>query len=121
MDIQDILTPGGITAIPLAPAQVKGAINLRGRIVTVIDVRVCLGMPPYGDGTNTGIGVTVEYDHELYTLLVDRIGDVMGFPDEIFEPNVSTLNPKWQKFSHGIHRLENHFLVGLDAPSLLEQ
>lgn len=108
LKVQDILQPEHIASIPLAPAEVKGSINLRGRIVTVIDVRVRLGLkakvkPAEKTGSGKGMGVTVEHGHDLYTLLVDRIGDVMGLANDLYERNPATLDPKWREFSMGVY------------------
>ena len=83
--VQDILTPDRIAPLPLAPKEVRGSINLRGRIVTVIDVRVRLGLPPRKDESGGSMAVTVEQDHDLYTLLVDKIGDVTGLSKKLYE------------------------------------
>jgi purine-binding chemotaxis protein CheW len=124
LNVQDILTPEHIASIPLAPAEVRGSINLRGRIVTVIDVRVRLGMKPKNkentSGSGKGMGVTVEHGHDLYTLLVDRIGDVMGLANDLYERNPATLDPKWRDFSLGVYRLKENILVVLDIERLLD-
>lgn len=120
LKVQDILQPEHIASIPLAPPEVKGSINLRGRIVTVIDVRVRLGLKPKATkDTGKGMGVTVEHGHDLYTLLVDRIGDVMGLSGDNFERNPATLDPKWREFSVGVYRLEKKLMVVLDIERLL--
>jgi len=119
LNVQDILTPENIAAIPLAPPEVTGSINLRGRIVTVIDVRVRLGLTPKDKESGENMGVTVEHGHDLYTLLVDRIGDVMGLPNDLFERNPATLDPVWREFSNGVYRLEANLLVVLDIDRLL--
>ncbi len=119
LNVQDILTPENIAAVPLAPPEVTGSINLRGRIVTVIDVRVRLGLKPKNKKSGDNMGVTVEHGHDLYTLLVDRIGDVMGLPNELFERNPATLDPVWREFSNGVYRLEDNLLVVLDIERLL--
>lgn len=120
LKVQDILQPEHIASIPLAPPEVKGSINLRGRIVTVIDVRVRLGLKPkaLGEGRK-GMGVTVEHGHDLYTLLVDRIGDVMGLANDLYERNPATLDPNWREFSNGVYRLDKNILVVLDVERLL--
>ncbi|MDA1089408.1 MAG: chemotaxis protein CheW [Proteobacteria bacterium] len=117
--VQDILTPDKIAPIPLAPKEVRGSINLRGRIVTVIDVRVRLGMPDLV-GETENMGVTVELDNDLYTLLVDKIGDVIGLSREFYEKNPGTLDPKWREFSNGVFRLEKNIMVVLDIDCLLD-
>ncbi|NQV98102.1 MAG: chemotaxis protein CheW [Rhodospirillales bacterium] len=119
LHVQDILTPDKIASIPLAPAEVRGSINLRGRIVTVIDVRVRLGLKSRESKPRGNMGVTVEQDHELYTLLVDRIGDVVSMSDNQFEKNPGTLAPTWREFSEGVYRLEENLMVILDIERLL--
>jgi purine-binding chemotaxis protein CheW len=94
---------------------------LRGSIVTVIDVRVRLGLPPRedaGDGKN--MGVTVEQDNDLCTLLVDVIGDVIGLSPTLYEGNPGTLDPKWRDFSNVVYRLEEKLMVVLDIEQLLD-
>lgn len=117
--VQDILTPDRIAPVPLAPKEVKGSINLRGRIVTVIDVRVRLGMPPREKGIQGNMGVTVEQGHDLYTLLVDDIGDVISLSKDLYEKNPGTLDPLWREFSIGVFRLEEELMVVLDIDCLL--
>ncbi len=119
LGVQDILSPDRIAPIPLAPPDVKGSINLRGRIVTVIDVRVRLGLErrPDDDG---GMGVTVEHQNELYTLLVDKIGDVISLSSELRESNPGTLDPTWREFAVGVYRLEGRLMVVLDVERLLD-
>ena len=117
--VQDILTPDRIASIPLAPPEVRGSINLRGRIVTVIDVRVRLGLPAAKEPSAEAMGVTVEQDHELYTLLVDSIGDVVSLSNELYERNPATLDPVWREFSVGVYRLKDELMVVLDVNRLL--
>ena len=117
--VQDILTPDRIAPVPLAPKEVKGSINLRGRIVTVIDVRIRLGMPPRDKKIQENMGVTVEQGHDLYTLLVDKIGDVISLSKDLYEKNPGTLDPLWQEFSSGVFRLEDELMVVLDIDCLL--
>ncbi len=118
LQVQDILTPTTIASVPLAPPEVKGSINLRGRIVTVIDVRVRLGLEKREDATES-MGVTIEHNHELYTLLVDKVGDVIGLSNELYENNPGTLDSLWREFASGVFRLEGRLMVVLDVERLL--
>ncbi len=120
LKVQDILQPDRIAAIPLAPAEVAGSINLRGRIVTVIDVRVRLGLPPVDTKQTQPMGVTVEHGNDLYSLLVDRVGDVISLPVSDFEKNPGTLDPVWREFSIGVYRLKERLMVVLDVQKLLD-
>lgn len=117
--VQDILTTDKIASIPLAPPEVKGSINLRGRIVTVIDVRVRLGLEKR-ESVEKGMGVTVEQQNELYTLLVDKVGDVISLSNDKREENPSTLDPLWREYATGIYRLEGNLMVVLDVDRLLD-
>ncbi len=117
--VQDILKPERIAPVPLAPKEVMGSINLRGRIVTVIDVRIRLGLEPRND-TDENMGVTVEQDNDLYTLLVDQIGDVIGLSRNLYEKNPGTLDPLWREFSNGVFRLDEELMVVLDIDRLLD-
>lgn len=119
LKVQDILTPDRIASIPLAPPEVKGSINLRGRIVTVIDVRVRLGLENR-EVDEHSMGVTVEQQHELYTLLVDKVGDVISLSKESYENNPATLDKLWREFAVGVYRLEESLMVVLDVEKLLE-
>ena len=117
--VQDILTPNQIAPVPLAPPEVKGSINLRGRIVTMIDVRIRLGLPERDQKDGQNMGVTVEQHNELYTLLVDKIGDVISLSKDLYEKNPGTLDPLWREFSNGVFRLEENLMVALDIDSLM--
>ena len=117
--VQDILTPDQIAPIPLAPKEVVGSINLRGRIVTVIDVRIRLGLEPR-DSTDQSMGVTVEQDNDLYILLVDEIGDVIGLSRKLYEKNPGTLDPLWREFANGVFRLDKKLMVVHDIDRMLD-
>ncbi|MBT3764240.1 MAG: chemotaxis protein CheW [Rhodospirillaceae bacterium] len=120
--VQDILMLEKIEPIPLAPPEVLGSINLRGRIVTVVDIRQRLGMPKSkeNDQDRKMMGVTIEQEHDLYTLMVDKIGDVLSVSTEMFEGNPSTLDPAWSEFALGVYRLEGQLMVVLDVDRLLD-
>ncbi len=124
LKVQDILSLENITPIPLAPSQVKGSINLRGRIVTLVSVRVCLGFPERAEAEegeeHTDMGITIEHDNDLYTLLVDTIGDVISVSEDWLGSNPSTLDPVWREFAVGVYRLEGALMVVLDLEKVLE-
>lgn len=118
LEVQDVLGPQRIARVPLAPPEVLGSLNLRGRIVTAVDVRTRLGLPPLDDRTQS-MSVVVEHGGELYSLVVDRVGEVMRLPADDFERNPTTLDPHWQDVSNGIYRLKQNLLVVLDVSRLL--
>lgn len=115
--VQDILVPEKIAHIPLSPPEIAGAINLRGRIVTVVDVRKRLNLPPLESGER--MCTTVEQGSELYSLMVDSVGAVINLPMERIETNPSTLEARWRSISSGVVRLENELMIVLDVDKLL--
>ena len=119
LKVQEILTPDKIAPIPLAPPEVEGSINLRGRIVNVIDMRERLGLG-HRDTADKPMDVTVEQSHELYTLLVDRIGDVVSLSTDLYEDNPSTLDTLWREFALGVYRLDGPLMVVLNVDRILE-
>lgn len=118
LQVQDVLKPQRITRIPLAPPEIAGSLNLRGRIVTVIDLRSCLGMPKQ-DRSHERMSIVVDFHGELYSLLVDQIGDVLSLPNADFEHNPPTLEKRWREIASGIYRLNQNLLVVLDVARLL--
>jgi purine-binding chemotaxis protein CheW len=118
--VQDVLGPQKITRIPLAPPEVAGSLNLRGRIVTAIDVRLRLQLPLRAPDAGAGMSVVVDLRGELYSLRVDQVGEVLSLPAAKFERNPPTLDPLWREFSTGIYRLDEKLLVVLDVPRLLD-
>ncbi len=116
--VRDILGEQPITRIPLAPPEIAGSLNLRGRIVTAIDLRRRLGLPPAPPNTKR-MSVVADQGGELYALLVDQVSEVMSLKASTFERNPPTLERHWATFSSGIYRLEGRLLVVLDVGKLL--
>ena len=117
--VHDVLGPQRITRIPLAPPEVAGSLNLRGRIVTAIDVRLCLGLERR-PADQPGMSVVVDHGTEFYSLIVDNVGEVLTLPAASMERNPATLDPRWREISNGIYRLDEQLLVVLDADRLLD-
>ena len=117
--VQDVLGPQRITRIPLAPREVAGSLNLRGRIVTAIDIRERLGYPPREQG-KAAWSVVVDKGGELYSLLVDLVGEVLSLPTSRLERNLMTIDQSLREVSDGIYRLETTLLVVLAVQRLLE-
>ena len=119
LQVQDVLGPQRITRIPLAPPEVAGSLNLRGRIVTAIDVRLRLGLEPKPREGND-MSIVVDHEGELYSLMVDSVGEVLSVSSRAFERNPATLDARWRDISVGIYRLDRTLLVVLDVARLLD-
>jgi purine-binding chemotaxis protein CheW len=117
--VQDVFMPERLTRVPLAPPEIAGVLNLRGRIVTLIDMRRRLGIESRkDDGPSMAIGV--ESRAESYGLLIDNVGEVLKLDDETREPNPINLDPRWARVSVGIHRLEGQLLMVVDVERVLD-
>ena len=116
--VRDVLGPQVITRIPLAPREVAGSLNLRGRIVTAIDLRLRLRLAAR-PADMPQMSVVAEQGGELYALLVDQVSEVLSLPSHQFERNPPTLPQEWAGYSSGIYRLQGRLLVVLDVPKLL--
>jgi purine-binding chemotaxis protein CheW len=119
LTVRDILGPQQVTRVPLAPPEVAGSLNLRGRIVTAIDLRRRLGLPPAGEAARP-MSVVVETAGEFYSLLVDQVGEVLALAATGQEANPPTLGPRWRGVSLGVHRLQGQLMVVLDVDRLLD-
>jgi purine-binding chemotaxis protein CheW len=116
--VRDVLSAPSITPIPLAPAEIGGAMNLRGRVVTAVDLRRRLGLPGREAGKRP-MSIVVEHDDELYALLADSVGDVVPLGAGDRAPNPPTLDTSWREVSRGVHRHDGQLLILLDVERLL--
>jgi purine-binding chemotaxis protein CheW len=117
--VQDVFMPDRLTRVPLAPPEIAGVLNLRGRIVTAVDLRVRLGMGPRSDG-RPPMAVGIELKGESYGLLIDAVGEVMKLANGTREANPVNLDPRLARVSAGVHRLEGQLMVILDVDRVLE-
>lgn len=117
--IQDVFSLHDLTPVPGARKEIAGVLNLRGRIVTAIDARVRLGLPPREDGYAGAMAVGVQHKGDDYCILVDKVGEVLRLDDTSFELNPLNMDPNWKVFSKGIYRLEGKLLMSLDIEAML--
>jgi purine-binding chemotaxis protein CheW len=117
--VQDVFAPERLTAVPLSPSEVAGVLNLRGRIVTLIDMRSRLGLGSREDGQQS-MAIGVESRGESYGLLIDSVGEVLKLDNQSWEPNPSNLDARLASVSTGIYRLDSQLLMVLDVDRVLD-
>jgi purine-binding chemotaxis protein CheW len=117
--VQDVFLPERSTRVPLAPMEIAGLVNLRGRIVTLVDMRRRLDLAPLDPATRA-MAVGVEQRGESYGLLVDAVGEVLKLSAESRDANPLNLDPCWSRVAAGVHRLDDRLLVVLDVDKVLD-
>jgi purine-binding chemotaxis protein CheW len=115
--VHEVFVPDRITRVPLAPGEIEGVLNLRGRIVTTIDLRRLLGLPaPEATGR---MAVGIEFKGESYGLLIDEVGEVMSLDSAEWEPNPANLDRRWNEVVSGVHRISGELMLILDVERAL--
>jgi purine-binding chemotaxis protein CheW len=116
--VQEVIRYQEMTRVPLANPVVRGLINLRGQIVTALDLRRRLELPdrPAGDRP---VNVVVQSGDGAVSLLVDEIGEVLTVPEAAFEPPPETLRGKTRAMIRGAYKLDGRLLLVLDTDELV--
>ena len=117
--VQDVFIPERLTRVPLAPPEIAGVLNLRGRIVTLIDLRRRFGLGQRDDGEPV-MAIGVESRAESYGLLIDSVGEVLKLDDAAREPNPINLDQRLARVSVGIYRLDGQLLIVVDVDRVLD-
>ena len=117
--VQDVFVPERLTHVPLAPPEVAGILNLRGRIVTAIDMRSRLDLPLRPEGQSV-MAIGIELKGESYGLLVDSVGEVVKFADHACEPKPVNFDARLARVAAGVVRLESQLMVILDVDRVLD-
>lgn len=112
-EVQEVIRYQDVTPVPRAPEEVSGLINLRGQIITAIDLRVCLHLPRRED-ENPPMNVVVRSDGGPVSLLVDQIGDVVEVEEEWFEPTPDTVQDSSRDLIRGAYKLKDRLLLVLE-------
>ena len=116
--VQEVIRYQVMTRVPLAPPVVKGLINLRGQIVTAVDLRCRLGLPVRATA-DLPMNVVIRHDDGAVSLLVDEIGDVLEVEEEAFELPPGTLVAEAREVIRGVYKLKGSLLVVLDTDKIL--
>lgn len=117
LSVHDILRPQPLTRVPLAPNEVAGVLNLRGRVVTAVDMRRRLGLEEADIAK--AMSVVAVHNGEWYSLLFDQVGEVIPVDQVKLERNPPTLKDSWSKVSSCVAKLPDRLMVILDIASVL--
>ena len=117
--VQDVFVPDRLTRVPLAPPEVAGILNLRGRVVTAIDMRSRLDLSARAPGAPV-MAIGIELKGESYGLLVDSVGEVMQLRNSACEAKPANLDSRLSRVAAGIYRLEGQLMVVLDVDRVLD-
>jgi purine-binding chemotaxis protein CheW len=115
--VKEVVRHGETTPVPLAPPGVVGLVNLRGRIATVVDLRVRLGRPPRKAAApdHGSFGVVLQSRRDVVSLLVDRIGDVLEVDETAFEPPPETVREPFRSLLSATYKLQKGLVLVLDT------
>ena len=116
--VHDVFVVSGMTTVPLAPAEIAGLLNLRGRVVTAVSLRRRLGLAD-PDSTERRMAVGLEDCGEAYGLLVDEVGAVFKLDPDVMQPNPVHMDRGWVELSQGVHQLQDRLLIILDVDAVL--
>jgi purine-binding chemotaxis protein CheW len=119
LDVQEVLRAQQMTPVPQAPDVVQGLINLRGQIVTAIDMRRRLGLQPAA-GDQTSMNMVVRTSEGVVSLLVDEIGDVLDVDAATYERSPDNLDPAARELIRGVYKLKDRVLLVLDTEKAVE-
>ena len=115
--VQEVLNPQKIAPTPKARPEIAGLLNLRGQIVTAVDLRKRLRLPP-NLPDRPSMNVVIRHKGESYSLLVDEVGDVINVCNDQFEPPPVTLDSHWMSLVSGVFRLEERLFIVLNVPAI---
>ena len=116
--VHDVFIASSLTAVPLAPREIVGLLNLRGRVVTAVCLRRRLGLPDREDGARE-MAVGIDHQGESYGLMVDAVGEVLKLAPDTYEPVPVHMDGRWAALAQGVHRLDGKILIVLDVDAVL--
>jgi purine-binding chemotaxis protein CheW len=117
--VHDVYLVNDITAVPLAPPEIAGLLNLRGRVVTAISLRRRLGLNEAA-GVERRMTIGIEHQGEAFGLLVDDVGEVLRFDPADLQPNPVHLDRRWASLAKGVYQVDRRLLIILDVDAVLE-
>ena len=118
MMVQEVLIAMRIARVPMAPEAIAGFLNLRGQIVTAVDLRTTLRLPSRAADAEV-MNVVVRHESELFAFMVDEVGDVVSVPNDMVQPTPATLDLRWRTACTGIVRRDSGLLLVMSVHEVL--
>lgn len=115
LSVQEVIRSPDLALVPLAPPTIAGLLNLRGQILTAIDLRRLLGFPPRPATAAASMLMILCTRHGQVALIVDSVGDVIAVAEDTFEPPPDTLPAAIRPLLSGVHKLPGQLLHVLNA------
>lgn len=119
--VRDVFSIHAMTPVPRSDRAVCGLVNLRGHIVTILDLGSLIGSRS-GARKEAGepMAVGVEWQGEVFGLVVDEIGDVLSLRADTSEPLPANMSATWSRFTRRVHKLERELMIEIDLAVLLD-
>lgn len=119
--VRDVFSITAMTPVPKADRAVAGLVNLRGHIVTILDLGYLLNSRrTERQSEQEPMAVGVEWLGEVFGLVVDEIGDVLSLSGDSSEPMPANMGANWARFARRVHKLERELMIEIDLHALLE-
>lgn len=116
--VQEVIRYQEMTSVPTSPEVVSGLINLRGQIVTAIDLRARMGLPPLPEDRKP-MNIVVRTDEGAVSLLVDEIGDVLEMQPADYDRPPTNLSAGARELISGVYKLKDKLMLVLDTDKTL--
>lgn len=123
LTIEDVIKRMPKTPIPLAQPCILGLLNLRGHVVTEIDVAQVLDVEPVhkgGEAESAEYALIINHHNERYSMVFDKVGEVAFAQKSQIEPLPETIDGDWHQFATGVYRMEEGLIVLLDLHSMMD-
>jgi len=117
LDVQEVIRPQQVTNIPLAAQHLQGLINLRGQIVTAVNLKKLFGLDE--DYDEDYMNVIVKHNSSLFALVVDEILDILNVDQDEFEETPETLRESLRSFVRGVFKLDAKLIILLDLEKII--
>ena len=119
--VRDVFAITALTPVPKGDRAVAGLVNLRGHIVTILDLGTLLGCrSDQSRRKGEPMAVGVDWQGEVFGLVVDEIGDVLSLPAESSEPMPASMGQIWARYTRCVHKLERELMIEIDLGTLLD-